>query len=140
MSEGKGCFNCNYQDNTLRDGPCFKCGPSFKCWEPEAHAPTAGAVRCERCGYEFVGGCGVHVCVPVKPHTHIERALATQVGGGHYKDMPIQPVEFIHKNGIGFCEGAVIKYVSRWRVKNGLEDLKKARHFLDLLIEMEATR
>lgn len=51
--------------------------------------------------------------------------------------MPIQPVEYIHKNVIGFCEGAVIKYVSQWRAKNGLEDLKKARHFLDLLIETE---
>ncbi len=64
-------------------------------------------------------------------------ALEKQIGGGHYKDMPIQPVEFIHKNGIGFCEGAAIKYLCRWRVKNGLEDLKKARHFIDLLIEME---
>jgi hypothetical protein len=51
--------------------------------------------------------------------------------------MVIQPVEYIHKNGIPFIEGAVIKYVSRWRAKNGVEDLKKARHFLDLLIEME---
>lgn len=65
-------------------------------------------------------------------------ALAVQVGGGHYKDMTIQPVEFIHANGIGYIEGSVIKYVSRWRKKNGIEDLKKARHFLDLLIEMEA--
>lgn len=64
-------------------------------------------------------------------------ALGRQEGGDHYKDMVIQPVEFIHKNGIGFVEGAVIKYVSRWRKKNGVEDLKKARHFLDLLIEME---
>ena len=65
-------------------------------------------------------------------------ALTTQVGGNHYKDMPIQPVEYIHKNGIGYFEGCVIKYVSRWRKKNGVEDLKKARHFLDLLIEFEA--
>lgn len=64
-------------------------------------------------------------------------ALKTQVGGGHYKDLAIQPVEYNHKNGIGFIEGSVIKYVSRWRNKNGVEDLKKARHFLDLLIEME---
>ena len=64
-------------------------------------------------------------------------ALTTQVGGNHYKDMPIQPVEYIHKNGIGYFEGCVIKYVSRWRKKNGVEDLKKARHFLDLLIEFE---
>ena len=64
-------------------------------------------------------------------------AFKEQVGGGHYKDLAIQPAEFIHKNGIGYLEGAVIKYVSRWRNKNGLEDLKKARHYLDLLIEME---
>lgn len=64
-------------------------------------------------------------------------ALTTQVGGNHYKDMAIQPVEYIHKNGIGYFEGCVIKYVSRWRKKNGVEDLKKARHFLDLLIEFE---
>lgn len=68
---------------------------------------------------------------------HHTGAMATQVGGGHYKDMAIQPVEFIHRNGIGFCEGCVIKYVSRWRAKGGVEDLKKARHFIDLLIEME---
>jgi hypothetical protein len=64
-------------------------------------------------------------------------ALATQVGGGHYKDMAIQPVEFIHKNDIGFIEGCAIKYLCRWRSKNGVEDLMKARHFIDMLIEME---
>ena len=64
-------------------------------------------------------------------------AFKEQVGGGHYKDCAIQPAEYIHKNGIGYMEGNVIKYVSRWKNKNGLEDLKKARHYLDLLIEME---
>jgi hypothetical protein len=64
-------------------------------------------------------------------------AFKEQVAGGHYKDLAIQPVEFIHKNGIGYVEGCVIKYLVRWRSKNGLEDLKKARHYLDLLIEME---
>lgn len=64
-------------------------------------------------------------------------ALNAQVGGGHYKDMKIQPVEFIHANGIGFIEGCVIKYVSRWRAKDGLRDLRKARHCIDLLIELE---
>jgi Protein of unknwon function (DUF3310) len=64
-------------------------------------------------------------------------ALARQEGGGHYKGMAIQPFEYIHKNGIAFAEGCVIKYVSRWRAKGGIEDLKKARHFLDLLIEAE---
>lgn len=65
-------------------------------------------------------------------------ALQVQVGGGHYKGMKIQPVEFIHANGIPFIEGCVIKYVSRWRQKGGVADLEKARHFLDLLIELEA--
>lgn len=64
-------------------------------------------------------------------------ALDVQHGGDHYKTMPIQPVEFIHANGIGFCEGAVIKYVARHKAKNGAEDLRKARHFIDLLLELE---
>ena len=64
-------------------------------------------------------------------------ALSSQVGGSHYKNFAIQPVEFIHKNGIGFIEGCAIKYLCRWRQKNGVEDLKKAKHFIDMLIEME---
>jgi hypothetical protein len=67
-------------------------------------------------------------------------ALDTQVSGDHYKKMAIQPIEYIHKNSIGFIEGAVIKYVSRWKDKNGVEDLKKARHMLDILIEMETLK
>jgi hypothetical protein len=64
-------------------------------------------------------------------------ALKTQVGGGHYTSMKIQPAEYCHANHIEKLEGDVIAYVSRWRNKNGIEDLKKARHTLDLLIEME---
>jgi hypothetical protein len=66
--------------------------------------------------------------------------LAVQVAGDHYKDLPIQPVEFIHANGIGFFEGNVIKYVSRWRAKGGIKDLEKAKHYIDLLIELEGRR
>lgn len=64
-------------------------------------------------------------------------ALQTQVGGGHYAKLRIQPVEYIYYNNLPFIEGSVVKYVTRWRDKNGIEDLRKARHFLDLLIEME---
>jgi Protein of unknwon function (DUF3310) len=64
-------------------------------------------------------------------------SLSKQTGGSHYKQMKIQPVQYIHGNGIGFCEGSVIKYVTRWKQKNGIEDLRKARHFLDLLIDLE---
>ena len=66
-------------------------------------------------------------------------ALEVQVGGSHYKDKAIQPVEYIHANHLGFCEGNVVKYVSRWRQKNGIADLEKARHYLDLLIELESS-
>lgn len=65
-------------------------------------------------------------------------ALDKQEGGNHYKDLAIQPVEFIHQNGIGFIEGNAIKYLCRWRKKGGLEDLRKARHYIDLLIDMES--
>lgn len=64
--------------------------------------------------------------------------LAKQIGGDHYKGCPIQPVEYCHRNGLGCCESAVVKYVTRWRSKNGIEDLRKAIHYLELLIEMEA--
>jgi hypothetical protein len=64
-------------------------------------------------------------------------ALAVQVAGNHYKDLPIQPVEYIHANEIGYFEGNVIKYVSRWRKKNGIKDLEKAKHYIELLIELE---
>lgn len=65
-------------------------------------------------------------------------ALQTQVGGDHYKDMAIQPVEYIMANNLGYCEANVVKYVSRWRQKGGVKDLEKAKHYLDLLIEAEA--
>lgn len=64
-------------------------------------------------------------------------ALAVQIGGSHYKAMKIQPAEYCHANHIEKLEGDVIAYVSRWRMKNGIEDLRKARHTLDLLIELE---
>lgn len=72
------------------------------------------------------------------PKSAVKPAIERQEGGSHYKDLPIQPVQYIHANGIGYFEGNVIKYVSRWRVKNGLADLEKARHYIELLIELEA--
>ena len=64
-------------------------------------------------------------------------SLEKQVAGNHYKDLPIQPVEYIHANALGYFEGCVIKYISRWRAKNGLVDLQKAKHYIELLIELE---
>ena len=63
-------------------------------------------------------------------------ALDVQIAGNHYQ-MPIQPVEFITKNNLTFLEGCVVKRVCRHRAKNGKEDLLKAIHELQLMIELE---
>ena len=67
-------------------------------------------------------------------------ALEKQVAGNHYKDLPIQPVEYIHANAMGYLEGNVVKYVSRWRKKNGIADLEQAKHYIELLIELETRK
>ena len=61
----------------------------------------------------------------------------TQEGGTHYQ-LPIQPWDFIVANDIPYLEGNVIKYVTRWRKKNGVADLKKAQHYLAKLIELHS--
>jgi hypothetical protein len=61
-----------------------------------------------------------------------------QVGGNHYDKMKIQPITFIVDNNIPFIEGNIIKYVCRWKDKGGVEDLKKAKHYLDILISNNA--
>ena len=65
-------------------------------------------------------------------------ALNEQEGSNHYKDRAIQPVVYIHANGLGYFEGCVVKYCTRWRNKGGISDLRKARHYIDLLIELES--
>lgn len=67
-------------------------------------------------------------------------AIDEQVAGDHYKNMAIQPIQFITANNLGFCEGNIIKYLCRWPAKGGVEDLKKARHYLDLLIESQSVK
>ena len=64
-------------------------------------------------------------------------ALHQQVGGDHYRARGIQPIEYIHANNLGFCEGNVVKYVTRWKEKGGEADLRKAIHYLELLIQLE---
>ena len=63
--------------------------------------------------------------------------LNKQVGGNHYSKLAIQPVEYINKNKLSYLQGNVIKYVTRYKDKNGVEDLQKAKHYIDLLIELE---
>lgn len=60
---------------------------------------------------------------------------STQIGGGHYTDMAIQPYEYSLRNGLGPLEHTAIKYISRWKAKDGLKDLRKAIHTIQYLIE-----
>ena len=89
---------------------------------------------------------GLPITLEMTPEEELEleRMIATsalnrQVGGAHYRDKGIQPIIYIHANNLGFCEGNVVKYVTRWRDKNGVADLKKAIHYLELLIELNET-
>lgn len=67
-------------------------------------------------------------------------ALIKQSGGSHYKDLQIQPVEYIHANELGYFEGNVLKYITRWKSKGGIGDLEKAKHYIELLIELESVK
>ena len=64
-------------------------------------------------------------------------ALSTQVGGNHYSKLKIQPMEYSMANNLDACQHTIIKYVTRFRDKAGVQDLEKARHVIDMLIEFE---
>jgi len=63
------------------------------------------------------------------------KAKDYQVAGNHYDTGGIQPIEYIQANGLNFCEGNVVKYVTRWKHKGGIDDLRKAAHYLQFLVE-----
>ena len=67
----------------------------------------------------------------------MDKPLTKQVGGEHYKTLKIQPIEYIHANKLDFLQGSVVKYITRFRHKNGEQDLQKAKHFLEMLIDLE---
>ena len=62
-------------------------------------------------------------------------ATDIQIGGDHYKNFSVQPIEFIMKNNLNFLEGCIIKRICRHKNKGKVEDLKKAKHEIDMLIE-----
>ena len=88
----------------------------------------ADKMRCVACGSISDEG---ELC----PECYPKNALTKQEGGNHYKDMAIQPVEFITANNLGFLEGNVVKYICRHHAKNGAEDIKKAIHYCELLLQ-----
>jgi len=76
------------------------------------------------------------VATPEEEEAFNAIANAQQVGGTHYKDKAIQPWDYIASNNMGYLEGNVVKYVSRWKEKGGVQDLEKAMHYLTKLIEV----
>ena len=65
------------------------------------------------------------------------RANEKQVGGNHYSKLKIQPMEYNLANGMNYAQANAIKYITRYKDKNGIEDLKKAIHCIELLIDFE---
>jgi hypothetical protein len=72
--------------------------------------------------------------------TDTKSANSIQYGGDHYKTRSIEPWDYILANQIGFCEGNAIKYLTRWKSKGGVEDLRKAQHYIQKLIESQETK
>ena len=62
-------------------------------------------------------------------------SLNKQVGGDHYKTLKIQPIEYIMANNLGWCEGNIVKYITRWEQKGGEDDIKKVIHYAELLLD-----
>lgn len=80
------------------------------------------------------------MAIPPPETNHLHAPLNSQVGGDHYKTLAIQPIEFIYANNLNFLEGCVIKRICRHRRKNGREDIEKAIHELQILLNQEYPR
>lgn len=110
---------------------------------------------CDYCCFDNKVDCpsAINICRPIdnsyfveKPNQVVENkgntmenksALATQAGGNHYKIMGIQPVEYIQANNLDYFEGNVVKYVTRHKNKGKEQDIKKAIHYLQLILELQ---
>ena len=66
-----------------------------------------------------------------------EDTINKQIGGDHYKDFSIMPIEYITKNNLDFCEGNIVKYISRHRLKGKAEDIEKVIHYAQLILKLE---
>lgn len=146
----------NYPINLQIDGDGASCGRNGRCWgdigaertsdhdddlielvKDAPPQPTDSATLAEETlsalGWTFDGQAWVENAVV----TMAPNALDVQVGGSHYKDCAIQPIEYIHANKLGFAEGNVVKYITRHRQKHGADDVRKVIHYCQLLLELE---
>jgi hypothetical protein len=148
-------FLKNVPDDTMEEDEAFEVMAGVASQLMKEKAPEAVEETwksCENCHHSLaiasLGPCGGCENVCIGKATKWEKieapkalsALDKQVSGGHYKDLKIQPIEFIHANNIPFAEGCAIKYLCRWRDKGGIKDLEKAKHFIELLIELEGKK
>lgn len=99
--------------------------------------------RCADCGtpvgIQHLSDCSYYKSSTID-HAEVPEhagALGRQEGGTHYKNRAIQPIEYIIANKLNYIEGCVVKRITRWRDKGGLEDLRKIQHEIDLMIELE---
>lgn len=100
----------------------------------------SNCLECKNYGNPYSAACTG--CEPIYKNFELaigkpKTALDNQEGGKHYKDKAIQPIVYIHANKLGFCEGNVVKYITRHKEKNGAEDIRKVIHYCELLLELE---
>lgn len=151
----------DYPVNLQIDGDGASCGRNGRCWgdigaehtsdsendlielvkDENGNAQTDSATLAEETlvalGWTFDGQAWVENAVVDLPISMVPNALDVQVGGTHYKDCAIQPIEYIHANKLGFAEGNVVKYITRHRQKHGADDVRKVIHYCQLLLELE---
>lgn len=134
------CVDCGVTMPSISTDPNCK-----RCYDATEAASTAAKreellTNCSTCWGVFHQSHLLNgMCISCHAYERVgieEPALAIQVGGAHYKKCAIQPTEYSVANGLGFCEGNIIKYVTRYKDKGGREDLEKAKHYLDLLLEL----
>lgn len=124
LQKEKSCQTCTYGKRSFPNTLCEDCTQNnLYQWVPNEETVKAYVLKCQP------GEASVSVTE--------ETANDVQVAGKHYKDKSIQPWDYIYANNLCYFTGNCLKYVSRWKDKGGVDDLKKARHYLDKLIELE---
>ena len=133
----KTCDTCFYRDNDSSNTPCKGCVATdvtiYDKWVAIDFLSNVDNRPFVEHGAEVMSDM-------VEQLEKQSSSLNKQVSGSHYKGLKIQPIEFIHANNLPFAEGCVIKYLTRWRDKGGIADLEKAKHFIELLIELETRK
>ena len=124
METEKSCQTCQWAKRAYPNEMCTNCiENNLYQWVPNEETVKAYVMK----------------CLPGEASVSVTNATANeqQVAGKHYKDKSIQPWDYIYANNLCYFTGNCVKYVSRWKDKGGVDDLKKARHYLDKLIELE---